>query len=45
MLKGIPERIGSDLLKAMADMGHGDLMVIADDFYPTLKEMNKKIKK
>ena len=34
MLKGIPERIGSDLLKAMADMGHGDLMVIADDFYP-----------
>lgn len=34
MLKGIPERIGSDLLKAMADMGHGDLLVIADDFYP-----------
>lgn len=32
MLKGIPERIGSDLLKAMADMGHGDLLVIADDF-------------
>ena len=34
MLKGIPERIGSDLLKALADMGHGDLLVIADDFYP-----------
>lgn len=34
MLKGIPERIGSDLLKALADMGHGDLIVIADDFYP-----------
>ena len=34
MLKGIPEIIGSDLLKAMADMGHGDLLVIADDFYP-----------
>lgn len=34
MLKGIPTRIGSDLLKALADMGHGDLIVIADDFYP-----------
>ena len=29
MLKGIPTRIGSDLLKALADMGHGDLIVIA----------------
>lgn len=36
MLKGIPTRIGSDLLKAMADMGHGDLMIIADDFYPPI---------
>ncbi len=34
MLKGIPTRIGSDLLKALADMGHGDLIIIADDFYP-----------
>lgn len=34
MLRGIPTRIGSDLLKALADMGHGDLIVIADDFYP-----------
>ena len=34
MLKGIPERIGSDLLKALADMGHGDLLIVADDFYP-----------
>ena len=36
MLKGIPTRIGSDLLKALADMGHGDLIVIADDFYPPI---------
>ena len=34
MLKGIPEIIGSDLLKALADTGHGDLIVIADHFYP-----------
>ena len=36
MLKGIPTRIGSDLLKALADMGHGDLIIIADDFYPPI---------
>lgn len=34
MLKGIPTQISSDLLKALADMGHGDLIIIADDFYP-----------
>lgn len=34
MLKGIPDQIGSDLLKALADTGHGDLIVIADHFYP-----------
>ena len=33
-LKGIPSNISSDLLKALADMGHGDLVVIADHFYP-----------
>lgn len=31
MLKGIPTRISSDLLKALADMGQ-DLLIIADDF-------------
>lgn len=30
MLKGIPTQIGSDLLKALADMGHGDLLIIAE---------------
>jgi len=34
MLKGIPTLIGSDLLKALADMGHGDFLIVADDFYP-----------
>ena len=34
MLKGIPDIIGSDLLKALADTGHGDLIVIAEHFYP-----------
>ena len=34
MLKGIPDIIGSDVLKALADMGHGDIVVIADHFYP-----------
>ncbi|MDF2590545.1 MAG: RbsD or FucU transport [Clostridia bacterium] len=36
MLKGIPKVINPDLLKALADMGHGDLIVIADDFYPAV---------
>ena len=36
MLKGIPSCISPTLLKALADMGHGDLVVIADDFYPSV---------
>lgn len=38
MLKGIPTQIGSDLLKALADMGHGDILVVADDFYPPISK-------
>lgn len=38
MLKGIPDIIGSDLLKALADTGHGDLIVIADHFYPPVSK-------
>lgn len=34
MLRGIPEIIGSELLKALADMGHGDILVLADHYYP-----------
>lgn len=36
MLKGIPRQISPALLKALADMGHGDIIVIADDFYPSV---------
>lgn len=34
MLKGIPTEISPELLYALACTGHGDLIVIADDFYP-----------
>ena len=36
MLRGIPDINGSELLKAMEDTGHGDLIVIADHFYPPI---------
>lgn len=36
MLRGIPDIIGSDLLKALADTGHGDIIVIADHYYPPI---------
>ena len=38
MLRGIPENISPELLKALADMGHGDLIVIADNFYPAVSK-------
>ena len=34
MLRGIPTEISPDLLHALACTGHGDLIVIAEDFYP-----------
>ena len=34
MLKGVPDNISSELLKALADMGHGDSIAIVDHFYP-----------
>lgn len=34
MLRGIPKEINPTLLKALAEMGHGDRLVIGDDFYP-----------
>ena len=36
MLKGIPSIINPVLLKALADMGHGDIIAIVDDFYPAV---------
>lgn len=37
MLKGIPSNVSSALLKALADMGHGDTIVIANHFYPAAR--------
>ena len=34
MLKGIPPIISPELLKALAQMGHGDELVIADGNFP-----------
>jgi len=34
MLKGIHPSIGPDLLKALAEMGHGDEIVLADAHFP-----------
>ena len=34
MLKGIPPIISPELLKALAEMGHGDRLVIADGNFP-----------
>lgn len=45
MLKGIPGVISPALLKALAEMGHGDVIVIGDDFFPaaTISERNDVI--
>ena len=34
MLKGIDKILTGDLLKALCDMGHGDMLVIADANFP-----------
>ena len=34
MLKGIPKCISPQLLKVLAEMGHGDTIVLGDAFYP-----------
>lgn len=43
MLRGIPANISPELLKALADMGHGDLIVIADNFYPAVSKAKSGI--
>ena len=35
MLKGIPDVLSGDLLKVLADMGHGDKLVISDGNFPS----------
>lgn len=34
MLRGIPDCLSPELLKILAEMGHGDTLVIGDAFYP-----------
>ena len=34
MLRGIPKCLSPELLKVIAEMGHGDTLIIADAFYP-----------
>ena len=34
MLKGIPQVLGPELLKVLAEMGHGDEIVLADGNFP-----------
>ena len=41
MLKGISPCISPDLLKVLAEMGHGDTIVIADAFYPSTSKALK----
>lgn len=35
MLRGIPQCLSPQLLKVLAEMGHGDKLVIGDAFYPS----------
>lgn len=42
MLKGIPPVISPDLLKILAEMGHGDELVISDAHFPAYS-MNSRV--
>lgn len=35
MLRGIPNCLSPELLKVIAEMGHGDTLVLGDAFYPS----------
>lgn len=37
MLEGIAPRVGPDLLELLAEMGHGDELVLADAHFPGLQ--------
>ncbi|WP_274952489.1 RbsD/FucU family protein [Angelakisella massiliensis] len=43
MLRGIPSCISPELLKVLAEMGHGDTLVIADAFYPSASSAKHSI--
>ena len=45
MLKGIPEIIPPALLKILAEMGHGDELVISDAHFPAYSISQRDEKK
>jgi L-fucose mutarotase len=44
MLKGIPAIISPDLLKVLAEMGHGDEIVFADCNFPAASNTERLIR-
>ena len=43
MLRGIPNCLSPELLKVIAEMGHGDVLVIGDAFYPSASSARHNI--
>jgi L-fucose mutarotase len=44
MLKGIPAALSPDLLAVLAEMGHGDELVIADGHFPAARLARKLVR-
>jgi len=44
MLKGIPNIISPDLMKALMEMGHGDEIVLADGNFPATSHTSKLLR-
>ncbi|MBY4796910.1 L-fucose mutarotase [Collinsella sp. AGMB00827] len=44
MLKGVPSIISPDLLKALAEMGHGDEIVLVDANFPAASNAKRLIR-
>ena len=44
MLKGIPKIISPELLKIIAEMGHGDEIVIADGNFPSVTNAQRLVR-
>ena len=43
MLRGIPNCLSPELLKVIAEMGHGDVLVIGDAFYPSASSARTRL--
>ena len=42
MLKGIPEILQPDMLKVLAETGHGDKIVISDGKFPSARRARRR---